>query len=64
MSGISTGVGLISGINTSQLIQQLMAIESRPVQLLQQRVQDATAQRTAYMALSALLVAIKGAAAA
>ncbi|HOW17760.1 MAG TPA: flagellar cap protein FliD N-terminal domain-containing protein, partial [Phycisphaerae bacterium] len=64
MSGISTGVGLISGINTSQLIQQLMAIESRPVQLLQKRVQDATAQRTAYMALSALLVAVKGAAAA
>jgi len=41
-----------------------MAIEARPVQLLQQRVQDATTQRTAYMALSALLVALKGAASA
>ncbi len=59
MSGISSGVGLISGINTAQLIEQLMAIESRPITTLQGRAQQLDVQRAAVLALSAKLLAIK-----
>lgn len=61
MSGISTGVGLISGINTGQLIEQLIAIERRPVQALQTRVQRLDVQRTAFLELSAKLLAVQNA---
>jgi len=61
MSGITSGIGLISGINTSQLTDQLMAIEARPVQALQARVQGIDTQRTAFLALSAKLLALKDA---
>lgn len=61
MSGISSGIGLISGINTAQLIEQLIAIEARPVQSLQARVQAIDTQRTAILALSAKLLALKDA---
>lgn len=30
MGQISSGIGLISGINTADLIEQLLAIEARP----------------------------------
>jgi flagellar hook-associated protein 2 len=63
MSGISTGVGLISGINTADLISKLMAIEAQPVKLLQQRVTDTTNRQTAFMKVAALLTAAKGASA-
>jgi hypothetical protein len=36
MGGISSGGGIFSGINSEQIIQQLLAIESRP-KLLAQR---------------------------
>ncbi len=61
MSGISSGIGLISGINTSQLIEQLMQIERRPLANLQARVQALTTQRTAFSQLSAQLLAIQNA---
>lgn len=61
MSGITSGIGLVSGINTAQLIDQLMAIEGRPVQALQARVQTINTQRTAITALSAKLLALKDA---
>ncbi len=61
MSGISSGIGLISGINTAQIIDQLIALESRPVQTLQSRVQAIDTQRTAIAALSAKLLALKDA---
>lgn len=62
MSGISTGVGLISGINSAQLIDQLMAIESRPLATLRQRIGQIDARKTAFMELSAQLLAVKNAA--
>ncbi|MCH7632678.1 MAG: flagellar filament capping protein FliD, partial [Planctomycetes bacterium] len=62
MSGISTGIGLISGINTAELINQLMALEARPITLLQRRVQGIDIQRTAFVGLSAQLLAIRNAA--
>ncbi len=61
MSGISSGIGLISGINTSQLIDQLMALEARPITSLQNRSQRLDAQRTAYLAISAQILAIQNA---
>jgi flagellar hook-associated protein 2 len=61
MSGISTGVGLISGINTGQLIEQLIALERRPIQSLQTRVQRLDVQRTAFLELSAKLLAVQNA---
>ncbi len=62
MSGISTGVGLISGINTAQLIEQLMAIESRPVTSLQARGKDLDVQRAAFSSIAAQLLAVQNAA--
>ncbi|MBN1514083.1 MAG: flagellar filament capping protein FliD [Phycisphaerae bacterium] len=59
MSGISSSVGLISGLNTQDLIDQLIQIQSQPLQLLKQRVSNLQTQRTAYMDLSARLMAVK-----
>ena len=61
MSGITSGIGLISGINTSDLINQLMALEARPLQTLQRRVQEIDTRRAAFMELSAQLLAMKNA---
>jgi flagellar hook-associated protein 2 len=63
MSGISSGIGLISGINTSELIEQLMALERRPVQVLEQRVQQIDARKAAFLSLSAQMLAIRNSAA-
>ncbi len=59
MSGISSGIGLISGINTTELIDQLISIEQRPVASLQQRIQAIDVQRTAFIGLSARLLSIR-----
>lgn len=59
MSGISSGIGLISGIDTARLIDQLIAIERRPVANLQQRVSALDIQRAAFMQLSAQLLAVQ-----
>ncbi len=59
MSGISTGIGLISGIDIAGTIEALMQLERRPVTTLQQRVDAIDAQRTAFMAISAQLLAAK-----
>ena len=61
MSGITSGIGLISGINTAQLIDQLMALEARPIQNLQTRVRGIDARRAAFLDLSARLMAIRNA---
>ena len=59
MSGISTGIGLISGINIASLIDQLIAIERRPINTLQSRVSAIEIQRTAFLRLSAQLLSLK-----
>ena len=59
MSGISSGIGLISGIDTANLIDQLMAIEARPVEDLRERVQAVDVQRTAFLGISAKILALK-----
>ncbi|MCG3136388.1 MAG: hypothetical protein HJJLKODD_00220 [Phycisphaerae bacterium] len=62
MSGIVSGVGLFSGINTQELIDQLIAADSQPLVMLQQRLEAITTQRTAFAGLTAQLLALKGAA--
>lgn len=61
MSGITSGIGLISGINTSQLIDQLMAIERRPITNLENRAKAIDTQRAKFLELSAKLLAARNA---
>jgi len=61
MSTISSGVGLISGLNIQSLVDGLIAVQSRPITLLQNRVAGITQQRTALLSLSAQLLAIQSA---
>ncbi|MFQ5589643.1 MAG: flagellar filament capping protein FliD [Phycisphaerae bacterium] len=59
MTGISSGVGLATGLDTAKLVDQLMAIEARPVQALQDRIQTIDAKRAAFMQISAQLLALQ-----
>lgn len=54
--------GLISGLDTASIIQQMMAIESRPVTLLQQQIDAANAQKSALTTVNTSLLALKTAA--
>lgn len=62
MSGISSGIGLISGIDTTALIEQLIALERRPIESLQSRVQEIDTRRAALLGISAKLLAIRNSA--
>ncbi len=59
MGQITSGVGLISGINTADLINQLLALEERPKQLVQQRNAVLTSQQVAFQDINAKLLALK-----
>lgn len=52
MSGISSSVGLNSGLDIQALVDSLIAIESRPRDLLQVRIQNLQAQKSAYSDIS------------
>jgi flagellar hook-associated protein 2 len=52
MAQITSGVGLISGINTGAIINSLIAIDSAPITLLQGRIAGDQQQETAYSTLS------------
>lgn len=47
MGTITSSIGLVSGINTGQIIDQLMQIESQPVTHLQTRIATNNAQKSA-----------------
>ena len=64
MGGISTGTGIFSGINTQELIGQLMALESRPKILIQQRIAQLQTQQAAYLDINSRLGSLRDAAAA
>jgi flagellar capping protein FliD len=55
MSGISTGVGLVSGINSTQIIEQLLALESRGKLPIQQRYSVLQTAKTALLDVNARL---------
>ena len=59
MGGITTGVGLFSGIDTNSLIEQLLAIESRPKVLAQTRLIQLQSQQAAYLDINTRLSAIE-----
>lgn len=61
MGTISSSVGLISGMNIQEVVKQLMAIESRPLNLIKARIQEVQKQQVAYTELSARLTAALGA---
>ena len=58
MGQITSSVGLVSGINTGDIINQLMAIEARPVNLLQSRIDGINQQKLAYTGLSTQLASL------
>ena len=49
MGGITLGTGIFSGIDTRSLIEQLIAIESRPKQLAQRRLLNLQGQQAALL---------------
>src|SRR5882757_1713179 len=51
MGTITSRIGLISGINTGQIIDELMSLESQPVTLLQKRITKTNTQKQAFTAL-------------
>src|SRR3954467_9339411 len=55
MGRITSGVGLVSGINSKDIIDQLIALESKPKDLLQTRIDSVTQQKVAYTDLQARL---------
>jgi flagellar hook-associated protein 2 len=62
MSGITTGTGVFSGIDSRSLIDQLLQIEARPRQLAQRRVAQLQQQQTAYLDINSRLLAVRTAA--
>jgi flagellar hook-associated protein 2 len=59
MGTITSSVGLISGINTGQIIDELMSIESQPVQLIQTRISSVNAQMQAYNDMETQLTSLQ-----
>lgn len=62
MTGISSSIGLISGINTGQLIEQLLAIEARPKIFAQNRLTQLKAEQGAFLAFNSSLLSLKSSA--
>ena len=59
MGTISSGVGLFSGIDSKSIIDQLIAVESRPKQLIQQRVLQLQTQTAAILDLNTRLSGLR-----
>lgn len=59
MGRITTGIGLISGLNSKDIIDQLMAIEARPKKALQTRIDSINQQKLAYVDLQTRLTGLK-----
>lgn len=55
MGGITSGIGLASGLDTATLIQQLLSLEARPKLLAQQRLSNIKVQQTAYLDINSRL---------
>ncbi len=59
MSGVTSGVGLFSGINSRDIIDQLLAIDARPKRVVQGRITGFQLQQTAYLDFNSKLNGIK-----
>jgi len=62
MSGITSGVGLVSGINSAQLIEQLLSLEGRGKIPIQRRLAAIQQSKTALLDVNARLLNLKNAA--
>ncbi len=62
MGTISSGIGLMSGLDIASTVEALMTYERVPVQLLEARVETLINERTAYLQLNAMILAAKSAA--
>jgi len=56
MGSITSGTGLISGIDTAQLIEDLLALKARPKIRLQQRITNLEAQKTGILDINSRLL--------
>ena len=61
MSGIVSSVGLASGLPIQDIIDQLIAVQSRPYLLTLQRIEAIQQKRASYTTLNAQLLALKNA---
>ncbi len=59
MGRITSSVGLISGINSRDIIDQLMSIESRPKSQLQSRIERTNEKKLAFTDLSMRLTSLR-----
>ncbi len=59
MGTISSGIGLISGLDTQSIIDQLIQIEARPRQLVEQQVQVLSSQKTGFLDVNARLLSLQ-----
>lgn len=55
MGGITSGIGLASGLDTARIIQQLLSLEARPRVLAQQRLSTIKVQQSAYLDINSRL---------
>lgn len=62
MGQITTGVGLVSGLDINSIVEQLIAIEARPRDLVTQRNEVLRSQQVAFQDINARLLALKGSA--
>ena len=62
MSGITSGIGLFSGIDTQSLIEQLLSVAARPRALAEQRLVQLQVRQSAFLAINSSLGALKTAA--
>lgn len=60
MSRISTGVGLVSGMNIQQIVDQLVSVDARPRDLLLARVGVLNTQKAAFADITARITALLG----
>jgi flagellar hook-associated protein 2 len=61
MAQITSSIGLISGLNTSQIISELVSIDAQPVTLLQQQIDTVSEQTAAFNDLATSLQTIQSA---
>lgn len=59
MGTITTGTGLISGLDSKSIIDQLIAIEGKQKDLVQAKVDQANAQKTAFLNLTTSLTGLQ-----
>src|SRR5690606_8089700 len=59
MGRITSGIGLVSGINSRDIIEQLMQIEARSKTLLQQRIDKTNRRKLAFTDLSTRLTSLR-----